>query len=85
MQIWQRDELINEQLIIHQSAFEHYFKSMSVAEYTLRLIQDDNENGRWDAGNYDLHLQPEKIWTKKVTELRGNWELVVKIGVGDSD
>ena len=85
LQIWQRDELINEQLIIHQSAFEHYFKSMSVAEYTLRLIQDDNENGRWDAGNYDLHLQPEKIWTKKVTELRGNWELVVKIGVGDSD
>lgn len=44
-------------------------------EYTLKIIEDTNRNGRWDTGDYEKHRQPERIFRKKIQGLRANWEL----------
>jgi uncharacterized protein (DUF2141 family) len=32
-------------------------------EYELRILFDENKNGKWDAGNFALKQQPEKVYT----------------------
>ncbi len=47
------------------------FKNIKPDTYRLRLIIDSNQNGRWDTGNYERKLQPEKILVYPV-------ELIIK-------
>lgn len=51
------------------------FQYLPVAAYTVRLILDRNQNGRWDSGDYDALQQPELIYTQKLDPLRANWDL----------
>ena len=45
-------------------------------KYLLKIIFDDNNNGKWDAGNYLLKKQPEKvIYFLKEVNVRANWEI----------
>ena len=37
------------------------FKNVKPATYRLRLIIDSNKNGKWDTGNYERKIQPERI------------------------
>jgi hypothetical protein len=44
-------------------------------EYELRILFDENNNGKWDPGNYHERLQPEKaisIGTK--LNIKANWD-----------
>lgn len=44
-------------------------------KYKIKAILDRNRNGKWDAGNYLRHVQPEKIIIyPKTLNLRANWE-----------
>jgi hypothetical protein len=44
-------------------------------DYELRVLYDNNKNGKWDAGNYALKLQPEKVITlSKKLNIRANWD-----------
>jgi DUF971 family protein len=44
-------------------------------EYELRILFDDNDNGKWDPGNYLKKLQPEKAVTlDKKINIRADWE-----------
>ncbi len=59
-------ELTEKQLI---------FNNLLTAIYTVQLIEDSNNNGRWTTGDYYAHRQPEQIFTKKLETLRPNWEV----------
>lgn len=48
-------------------------------EYTLRLVEDNNGNGRWDSGSFFEGRQPERIFSKKLESLRANWDLEASI------
>jgi hypothetical protein len=47
--------------------------------YTVKIIEDLNRNRVWDTGDYDLKRQPERIFSKKLEQLRSNWELEADI------
>ena len=51
------------------------YKNYPVGKYNVRVIYDDNKNGKWDSGNVKKRIQPENIWVypKQIT-LRSNWE-----------
>jgi uncharacterized protein (DUF2141 family) len=51
------------------------YKNYPVGKYKVRVIYDDNKNGKWDSGNVKKRIQPENIWLypKDIT-LRSNWE-----------
>ncbi len=59
---------------------EYTFKHLQPLEYKLRIIIDENRNGKWDVGNFHIGIEPEKIILFKSEEgkysfpLRANWE-----------
>jgi hypothetical protein len=43
------------------------------------LIEDANNNGEWDTGNYLQHIQPENVlYYKENISVRANWDVDVK-------
>ena len=50
-------------------------KFVNPGEYELRILFDDNKNGKWDTGNYSKKLQPEKVIAlKDKLVIRANWD-----------
>lgn len=44
-------------------------------EYDVRILYDDNNNGKWDPGNYKERRQPEKAVTlPKKLSVRADWD-----------
>jgi uncharacterized protein (DUF2141 family) len=63
------------------------FKFLKPKEYRIRILIDTNGNRKWDAGNFEKGIEPEKIIFYKSDEgkysfpIRANWEygpLVIK-------
>lgn len=56
------------------------FNYITPGKYSIRFIEDLNENGIWDTGWYLKGLQPERVFiytegkTKGVLNIRANWE-----------
>jgi uncharacterized protein (DUF2141 family) len=52
------------------------FTYLKPATYNIRVIIDENNNGKWDNGNLELNQEPEKIiYAKEKIQLRANWEI----------
>ena len=52
------------------------FEFIDPAEYFVRLIVDENENGIWDTGNYLEGRQPETIiYADEPIKVRANWDI----------
>jgi hypothetical protein len=50
--------------------------SLPTGSYQLRLITDDNQNGKWDTGNLLKKRLPESItYYPEEVQLRANWDL----------
>ena len=59
---------------VRNGAFE--LLNVPPSTYYLRLIIDNNGNGKWDTGNYLNHLQPEEVYYyPKKMRLRANWDI----------
>lgn len=57
------------------SGKEASFVYLTPGKYDIRVIDDDNQNGRWDTGDYSIHLQPEKVfYYPQQYEIRSSWE-----------
>jgi len=59
---------------------DYTFKHLEPLDYKIRIIIDENNNGKWDAGNFHDRREPEKIILFKSEEgkysfpLRANWD-----------
>ena len=52
------------------------FKLLDAAKYRVRLIEDANQNKKWDTGNYLEKIQPEQvIYYWKEIDVRANWDM----------
>jgi uncharacterized protein (DUF2141 family) len=52
------------------------FKNLNPGKYGIRVIFDENQNGKWDTGNYLKKIQPERIsYFPDIIEVRANWEM----------
>lgn len=53
-----------------------FYDGIPPALYGIRIIEDDNNNGKWDIGNYLKNIQPEKVFyfSDKIN-IRSNWDL----------
>jgi hypothetical protein len=62
-----------------QPYYEFALNSLASGIYVLETIYDENQNGRWDAGDYDLKRQPERVTIRELDPLRPNWDLELDI------
>ncbi|MEY3679259.1 MAG: hypothetical protein RI924_1400 [Bacteroidota bacterium] len=72
--------VIHEEVVFKEKTIN--YTSYPVGKYNIRIVKDDNKNGKWDTGNVSKNRQPEQTWTyDKVITLRANWDLEEKITI----
>jgi hypothetical protein len=55
------------------------FPFLEPGKYKLKVLYDDNRNGKWDTGRYLEKIQPERVkYYKGSIEVRTNWDLEMK-------
>ncbi len=53
-----------------------FYDGLAPAHYSMRVIEDDNNNGKWDAGSYLKGIQPEKVfYYPDQLNIRSNWDV----------
>lgn len=57
------------------------FVDLLPVAYTVQLIEDANQNGHWDGGNYFARRQPERVFSKKTEALRPGWDMEFTLSV----
>lgn len=53
-----------------------FYDGLPPALYGIRVIEDDNNNGKWDAGDYMQGIEPEQVYyyPDKIN-VRSNWDV----------
>lgn len=76
-QLIQKDEVIKEFFEINEKTFTVPY--LKPGEYQVKLIVDSNNNKKWDTGNYQNNLQPERVvlYEDKIT-IQENWDNEIK-------
>ena len=68
------DKVLRQQAVSEQNTCDFYFLKPET-KYYIRMFIDKNGNGKWDTGNYEQKLQPEKVYYfNKVWEMKANFE-----------
>ena len=69
----------NETLIQSKKIYSDQIVTFNYLEpktYIIKVIEDWNDNGKWDTGNYKLKLQPETVhYFRKEIKVRSNWDV----------
>lgn len=69
------DQVVKESKTDNGQAEFYYLKA---GKYYMRLIVDDNNNGKWDTGDFDNALQPEAVYYyPEEIECRAKWDLTL--------
>jgi uncharacterized protein (DUF2141 family) len=69
-----KDKTIREQIIKATGTLT--FKYLKPKEYKVRIIYDDNDNGKWDTGDFLKRRQPEIVeYFSDIQPVRPNWSL----------
>lgn len=73
LQILQNDKIIESSLL---TSTEWFRKLYNPGDYDLRILYDDNKNGKWDPGKFfGVHKQPEVVIPINTKlSVRGNWD-----------
>lgn len=68
-----KGDVIEERTSNGQTSFT--FKYLKPGKYLIRIIFDDNENGKWDTGDFLKKRHPEKIeYFLDTLDIRANWD-----------
>ncbi len=84
VQLLGRNDAVAHQWILNGSeSYNRLLNTISPAKYTVQVITDYNQNGRWDTGDYDLGIQPEPIYRRPIDEVRANWDVEATVTLGE--
>jgi hypothetical protein len=58
------------------------FPNMEPGQYQVRIVYDDNKNGKWDSGNLIKKIQAERVSIhSKIIKVTADWEIEEEISV----
>lgn len=78
VELVQNGKVISKALLI--SDFKTSFENLTPGEYQFRIIEDENQNFKWDPINPLANEQAEKVYFyTTVSKVRANWEIDVKL------
>lgn len=59
-----------------ESPRDVFFDEIAPKKYFLRIIYDDNQNRKWDTGNFLKRIKPEEIiYFPRKIDIRANWSI----------
>lgn len=67
-----------DKIVLHTPVKNHRAELLNLqpGKYYARLFIDRNGNGKYDTGNYDMHLQPEEtVYYPGAINLKKNWDV----------
>lgn len=67
-----------DKVVLHTPLKNHRAELLNLqpGKYYARLFIDRNGNGKYDTGNYDIHLQPEEtVYYPGAINLKKNWDV----------
>lgn len=67
-----------DKVVLHTLVKNHRAELLNLqpGKYYARLFIDRNGNGKYDTGNYDMHLQPEEtVYYPGAINLKKNWDV----------
>lgn len=73
LELLEKDKVIEKKTIKGKSPIVLTIERLIPGEYKLRIIEDSNGNGRWDAANYWYGLQAERVKVFELEKLKENW------------
>jgi len=60
------------------------YKNLTPGKYRVRMIYDQNKNGKWDTGNYMGKEVPERVvYYPEEISIRSNWDIELKWELGE--
>lgn len=69
----EKDDIIISNSVDHSQKLN--YKNLPGTKFKVRIVYDENKSNRWDTGNVEEKIQPEKIWFwNKILTIRPNWE-----------
>lgn len=69
-----KDEVLKDTIIEGIDSLHLTYLYLEVGSYTIRILHDQNKNGRWDVGTYSAATQAEKISNSKAIQLKAGWD-----------
>lgn len=70
----EKGEVQHEKYSTNDNIF--HFRFLKPGEYLVRVVFDENENQKWDTGNYLKRIQPEEIqYYRDTVDVRSNWDM----------
>ncbi len=77
LQLLDRGSRVLEEKVVYEDG-KYKFPYLAAANYRLRLIDDINNNGKWDTGSYLEGRQPEKVYIfDEAIQVRENWDIEI--------
>ena len=74
VQLLDRSEKVVKEIITDNGTAEFFY--LKPETYYLRLIVDNNKNGKWDTGDFEKNIQPEEVYYfPEKLECRAKWDL----------
>lgn len=74
IQLMKGDVLVREVPI--NTTMKYVFTDLIPGEYYLRILLDENANGRWDPFSWENKCQAESVlWYRSIIKVRANWEV----------
>ena len=76
-----KEKVLQQHIYTGDTTVVQAYGTLLPGTYKVTVIQDDNKNERWDAGNYDTYTQPERVLHHTLDALRADWELREEVKV----
>jgi uncharacterized protein (DUF2141 family) len=73
--ILNQGKLITSRVFSGADQFQFDLPQLKPATYTLEVIFDENENGKWDPGNFLMRKHPEIIKQFTLDPIRPDWDM----------
>jgi uncharacterized protein (DUF2141 family) len=72
LQLIDENEVLTKEIIVNEN-FE--FKLIKEGTYFVRVIIDEDKNGKWSRGDLEKNLQPESVFFSPVIKIKSNFEI----------
>ena len=70
----EKEKILQQQIVTTDTKI--IYNHLKPAKYTLKAVFDNNNNGKWDTGNYLYNIQPERVYFfPSIISIRSKWEI----------